>query len=245
MATTKKRPKAGALVEDFLANGPLWQMKGWPFKAHVEKGRESVLLIAGPNASGKSILGELVTAWGAMQYGLSLLRVSMRERTGSGSSYEMSFMRRAMFGREDQHSTGSVSAQAVQRALRTVCAKAQDAAKPAYPILLLDEPEIGLADGYSRALGELIGSQARELPRRAAGVVVITHNKALAAGVKEGLGGAPTFVSMKKKLTMDEWLAGDERVTVEELLALEETDTKLNAEVEKLLKRFERQKKTA
>lgn len=81
--------------------------------------------------------------------------------------------------------------------------------------------ELGLSDGYARALGEFIGKKSRELPECACGVMVVTHSRSLGRGMMEGLGATPGFITMNDAYSSyDEWLETQEYRSVEDLLNL-------------------------
>jgi len=199
-----------------------------PFSMSVTDGDPRVLLIVGENASGKSLAFRLL-AQVAQSEGILPVTISIRERTGGGT-HGMERMRQAMmFGDEIERSTGANSASVVARGFSNA-----EREQPA--ILGLDEPEIGLSEGYAEALGEMIGSNALKLGGMCCGVMVVTHSRRLARGLRAGLGNDPTLVTMSATpLTMDDWLASDEKRSIEELLALPTIGMERFRAVQKLL----------
>jgi hypothetical protein len=154
----------------------------------------------------------------AREAGATGVSVSIRERTGSGSG-EMSRMGQVfMFGDETEQSTGATSVRVVKNALE------KNVARPGGCILILDEPEMGLAEGYAHALGGYIAAQSKTMSRHCAGVVVVTHSRAMVAGMKEGLGRNPTFVTTSmspvEDVSVKDWLDRTDRYDLEALLAL-------------------------
>jgi hypothetical protein len=210
-----------SLILDFIENSVLWQRRDCPFKAHVEHGHAKVVLMAGPNASGKSFLAECALSWASAHAETKPMRVSIRERTGSGSG-EMSGMRRAMmFGDEQAHSTGAVSGGVVRRAFSSVEGWSKQGLKT---FVLLDEPEIGLSEGFGFGMGDLIGREALKMDPSAFGVIVVSHSRALGRGLAKGLGAAPSFVSTGGRLSFKDWCQREEQMSADELLALSERD---------------------
>lgn len=211
----------GALMVDFIENSVLWRREDCPFKAYVEHGHERVVLVAGPNASGKSFLATCVQSWGSGHAGTRSMSVSIRERTGSGT-HEMADMRRAMmFGSEEKHSTGAVSASVVQRAFGSVESWSKDGIKT---LLLLDEPEMGLSEGFGYGMGELIGREAAKLHQAAFGVIVVSHSRALGKGLAKGLGAQPSFASTGEALSFKDWCAREEQMSADQLVELGSKD---------------------
>lgn len=184
-----------------------------PFRAAVTDGDRRLVVVAGENASGKSVFFRVLSVK-AHQAGVTPVTLSIRERAGAGSG-EMSGLRRVMvFGGEAEQSTGATSVQ--------VIAKAFDANldRPEGSMLGLDEPELGLSEGYTRALGAYIGSRAAAIPEVCSGVVVVTHSRALVAAALDAFGAQPTSVRCGPgPATLDEWLGEVEERSVDELLA--------------------------
>lgn len=187
-----------------------------PFTCAVADGAPTLTVVTGENASGKSLLVRVI---GAIAHKAKILpvSVSIRERTGAGLG-EMNGMRRIMmFGDESENSTGATSAKVVQTAFGNL-------ERENGSLLILDEPEIGLAESYTRALGELIGQRTREIPAVCAGVVVVTHSRALVRGILDGFGAEPTHLAVAAdqdaQAGLTRWLDVVEHRTVDELLAL-------------------------
>ncbi len=184
-----------------------------PFRGKAYGGDPRLVLIVGPNASGKSLLFRMIAQWLQRDHKATPVTISIRERTGSGEM-EMAGMRRMMmFGDETTQSTGAASARVVEAGFGNA---------NRYPkaALLLDEPELGLSDGYARALGELIGQMAKDVTETNVGTVVVTHNRELAKGLHVGLGAMPTFVCMEEPLAFQAWLSAREHRTIDDLKAL-------------------------
>lgn len=199
-----------------------------PFEARLIEGDARVLLVTGANASGKSLAFRLIAQL-AESHGISPITLSIRERTGGGT-FEMARMRQAMvYGREEKSSTGAVSARVVQSGFRNMEGRG--------PVCLgLDEPEMGLSDGYAEALGEYIGRQATGMSADSCGVMVVTHSRRLAEGIVKGLGAAPAMLTMEPSMTsVAQWIASREERSVEDLLGLEELSSERRKAVQGIL----------
>lgn len=203
-------------LQDLLETNYLWTHPDLPFSANLAPGVPNVLLVAGDNCSGKSLLAETLRAWVSRDK-LPTISVSIRERTGSGLS-DFAGMRRAMmFGNECESSTGAISARTVDTAFSTLQSRADEGHSA---LLVLDEPELGLSEGYAGALGEHIGQLSLQMSPLACGLVLVSHSKALAQRLAEALGGAPSFLHMGTPLSFEQWLQAPASRTVAELLAL-------------------------
>lgn len=205
-----------------------------PFHGSLIDGDPRILLITGENASGKSLAFRLIAQL-AQDHGVEALTLSIRERTGDGT-FEMAHMRRAMiYGSETTSSTGAVSARVVQGGFHNLANRTQPA------LLGLDEPEIGLSDGYAEALGEYIGTQAKNLGGNACGVVVVTHSRRLAEGMVRGLGADPTMLAMLPKDAQEcrsvaGWISSRETRSIDELLTLKDTSLERFRQMQAILK---------
>lgn len=204
-----------------------------PFRAAFIEGDARILLITGENASGKSLAFRLMAQL-AQDNGIEPLTLSIRERTGDGT-FEMARMRRAMiYGQETTSSTGAVSARVVESGFHNLIKR------PIPAILGLDEPEIGLSDGYAEALGEYIGAQAQGIEGNACGVMVVTHSRRLAEGLIRGLNATPSMIALLPNAdaacpSVADWIASRETRSVEDLLNLREISHKRYLQMQKIL----------
>jgi hypothetical protein len=208
------------LVEDMLANLSYWDDPTSPVRAYMAAGHPKVLFVAGENCSGKSFFVEHLRSWGKhfLEKGTSIC-ISIRERTGAGTS-DISGMRRVMmFGDESEQSTGATSVSVIARAFGNLAGRAEDGYRT---LLVLDEPEIGLSEGYTRAMGTWLGEQIQAMPEKTAAVVVVSHSRALAKAL-QAVVGTPSFVHMGHPLGFDDWTTSVESRSVSDLLGLEET----------------------
>jgi len=209
------------LARDMLDRSLVWNHEGLPLSASIEEGHPRVLVIAGENATGKSFLAQGLLSWGWHHHEIAPISVSMRERTGAGRS-DMAGMRRLfMFGDESQHSTGATSARVVATAFRTLEARAQEKKRA---LLILDEPELGLSDGYAAAMGAYVASQCLAMPKLACGVAIVTHSRGLVRALATTLEQLPSFVKTGEAVSFEEWLKGERTRSVEDLLALPDID---------------------
>jgi hypothetical protein len=225
-------PPVVDLVEtcEWVANESLlFADAGSPFSASVAPGDPRLVVIAGENASGKSLFFR-VLAQRVSTAGPTAVTISIRERVGAGG--DMSGLRRVfMFGDEAEQSTGATSVKAIAAAFRS------NLDREGGSVLGLDEPELGLSDGYSRALGEFIGSESTSLPAACSGVVVVTHHRDLVRAMVDAFGATPTFVLCGDgPADLDRWLGDVEERSVEDLLALADVGLERWRAVHRLLK---------
>jgi hypothetical protein len=155
-----------------------------------------VMVVAGINASGKSIVADVV-ATSAKKCGFGRRAVTMKNRTTSG------FERAMIFGDENDESTGVNSVSAV---LKGVKSSKQDNGPS---VLILDEPDIGLSEEYSGALGEYLAAQVIEADHNLKLLVVISHSRPLYRRMLEVLPYEPHSVYMGDNTkTFSDWLNG-------------------------------------
>lgn len=181
-----------------------------PFRGYLTRGAEDsrVAVITGPNASGKSLMVRMLAAT-LNEEKVEPLQVSMRYRTMGG------IHRAFMFGSDEDQSTGATSLYAVQGALRT------SRERTAQHWVMLDEPDIGLAEEYAAALGAHLASYANDLPEKAKGFVLVTHSRALVRSFVDAMECRPHFVHLESDKSLSDWLATSEQRSIEELLALD------------------------
>lgn len=186
-----------------------------PLKAHLSEGdpASKVVLVAGGNASGKSFsIAVMASFLNGETPKVEPLQVSMKYRTIPG------FHRALMFGPlgDTQSSTGAISVTALKGALKT--ARGRDT--PCW--LLLDEPDTGLSEDFTPAMGEYVATAANEgLGDNCQALVVVTHSRALLKEMTAVLALRPHFVHVDDHpLSLEDWLSTQRRRTVAELEAL-------------------------
>lgn len=167
-------------------------------KTQVEPG-SLLCLVLGDNASGKSMLRKLLTEVGRKhEPRIGSIHTSMSARCSSGIA------RLAMYGSEDDDSTGYNSAHTVEGAIRT----SRQRAEP--HILIFDEPDTGLSDRWARSAGREIAALLRDPPASLVAVFLITHRRPL---VEELLPLRPSAVLVGHEwpTSLQDWVAGDTR----------------------------------
>jgi hypothetical protein len=143
-----------------------------PVPARVEYGHPKFALVTGENATGKSFLvrglGEKLRD---AHPKLEILAVTMSLRSEGGMA------RAFLFGDERRESTGRNSVKAVLAGMCACRERHHD------HVLVLDEPDIGLAESYAGALGAYLAAFVENMPVRTQGVVVVTHSRPLVHGL--------------------------------------------------------------
>jgi hypothetical protein len=177
--------------------------------------RSDVLVMTGENASGKSlafmILNNLARNF-ATQDGVSLeiMDIGMGRRTTSG------IMKGLMFGDENTDSTGNISLKVMQTAVST------SRGRTGYHYLMLDEPDIGVGEGYHNAIGSFLVAFAEEMPEKCLGLVIATHSRRIVERLVNG--GASSLRLGGDLRPVREWIRdGDIEKTVDDLVALKDT----------------------
>ncbi|MDU8350577.1 hypothetical protein RYA05_01590 [Pseudomonas syringae pv. actinidiae] len=201
--TQRSVPALIGYIEDKLANSIFFQSEEETgaaplLRTYAMSGTNvPVLLVAGINASGKSILTNMVEIL-AMDCGFAHRCVSMDNRT-SGSGIE----RAMIFGTESDQSTGYISTGAVIKGLKS----SQTGDKPA--ALILDEPDIGLSEEMAGAMGEYIAQHVLEQNHNLKFIMIVSHSRPMFERVLEKLPYAPHVVFMgSEDMTFDAWLNG-------------------------------------
>lgn len=163
-------------------------------------GTAPLAVVAGPNASGKSLFRRLVGAACAQhEPRVEFMGVSMEFRTEGGMG------RAFVFGSENYQSTGRNSATSVLGGIRTCRARTSP------HVIFFDEPDVGLSDGYARGVGRALAELAANPPEHTRAIFVVSHRKAL---IQELLPVNPHAIFMgygeAPPASLSEWLAGDE-----------------------------------
>lgn len=183
-----------------------------------------ILFLVGSNASGKSLVGRIVELVSS-EAGVPKRSCSMRNRT-SGE-----FGQRLIFGTEDDNSTGDNSVHATVIGLKSTVESKKAA------VLILDEPDLGLADEYSAALGQYIAKNVNEHHENIGLVVVITHSHKLIESAIHEL--SVPFSKMHvgdASVSFDEWRARPfKAASIEELMDLKNKSHETWGRVQTLL----------
>lgn len=198
------------------------------FPSRLETGsREDVLVVTGENASGKSlaflILNNLVRSFGKEdKIDVLVMDIGMNRRTRSG--IERAFM----FGDEDLDSTGNISIKVMQTGVEN----SRD--KDRYHYLMLDEPDIGVGEGYHNAIGKFLSDFATPLPEKCLGLVVATHSRKITAKLLDA--GASSLRLGNDLRDVRDWVAnGDIEKSLDDLTALKAISLERSRGVSKML----------
>lgn len=158
-------------VERTLAEHDYFGAEG-PVPAWAEYGHPKCALVSGENGSGKSfLLRAIAQKLHDAHPRMEVIPITMNGRSRSGIE------RIAIWGDESRQSTGRLSIRAVVGALQTCRERTHD------HVLILDEPDIGLAESYAGALGAYLAAFVDDMPVRTRGVVVVTHSRPLVCGL--------------------------------------------------------------
>lgn len=189
--------------------------------------RRDVLVLSGENASGKSlaimVIGQLARSFAKQdKYSLEVMDIGMGRRTQSG------IVKGLMFGDEGKDSTGNISIKVMQTAIKN------SRERDGYHYLILDEPDIGVGEGYHNAIGAYLAEYAASLPEKCLGFVVATHSRRIAEKLLDA--GASSLRVGEDLRPVREWVRdGDIEKSVEDLLALKSVSRERASAVRKML----------
>ena len=218
------------LVLDIVEGHRLFKEQGGPLDAKFQAGHPEsrVLLMAGENASGKSLMVQVLAAFLGLGK-IEALQVSMRYRTMPGM--HRCFMYSA-FG-DESNSTGAESLTALEGAMRT----AEGRTKPTW--LMLDEPDTGLADSYCTPMGQHLAQFGNRMPlNQCQGFVVLTHSRKLVQSMAFHLEKQPHFLcfsDLESDDLMTAWLEDERERSLSDLLSLSTRSMELHRAVQNIL----------
>ncbi|EGR5926529.1 hypothetical protein NDJ00_23490 [Vibrio parahaemolyticus] len=172
----------------------------------IPESQSKLIVIYGDNSSGKSFFAKLMATEALHDTGIHPYIVSMAQRT---ASYGKMF-----FGNESFKSTGVCSISATLRCLESAIKDEKTA------LVVLDEPDVGLSDYYSPALGEHIGQKLNGFSDNKM-MIVISHSKHLLSGLLGSYQGSCIEFGINTEMSLSDWSKRTERATVAELLELQ------------------------
>ncbi|MBY3433852.1 hypothetical protein HFN89_06785 [Rhizobium laguerreae] len=176
--------------------------------------RRDLLVVTGENASGKSLAFMLISQLGRTfakqdKIDLEVMDIGMGRRTTSGIAKAF------MFGDENIDSTGNISIKIVQTAVST------SQARKGFHYLMLDEPDIGVGEGYHNAIGHFLSDFAKDLPETCLGLVVATHSRRITERLLDA--GASSLRLGSDLRQVREWVRdGDIEKSLDELINLKD-----------------------
>lgn len=157
-------------------------------------GRSKLVVVVGPNASGKSFFRRVVrSACHLAEPKIECIHLSMEART---QGYLKSFV----YGDEQYQATGVNSINTVLGGIRTSQGRTEPHA------IVWDEPDLGLSEANAASVGKTIVDFIAAPPPCLFGVVVITHRRALVAELQKV---GPHYVHLgvvDPPATLDAWM---------------------------------------
>jgi hypothetical protein len=208
--TKPQLPLPAKMVRDYIQTSGLVNHPDCPFSFHLQPGDDRVVVLAGDNASGKSLLMNALASRAYYEHGVEPIVVSMTARTGEG------MLRAFTYGNERMRATSEVSISVTLKALAG--AKQRLTSPTSQTLVLLDEPDFGVAEGYAHAFGLKLAAALADLPTQGQwGLLVACHSRELVRGLVEGLGQNPAFVHTGQPITLDDWLKAPARQSVQAL----------------------------
>nr|WP_250807340.1 hypothetical protein [Neorhizobium tomejilense] len=198
----------------WLSSGHL-ELKESAIPSLFEEGiNPRLMVVTGENGGGKSlaieifrrISADMATAEGSR---LEVIDIGMKRRVAAGIERTM------IFGHEATESTGNVSIRTALKGIENSRTRDND------HWLVLDEPDIGVGDGYHEAIGQYLAAYGSNLPPLCSGLVVVSHSRAIVAELLNA--GASSLRVGPDLRPVWEWIArGDIRKSVDDLLALQD-----------------------
>jgi len=173
--------------------------------------RNKLLIVTGSNATGKTFFGRLISAYCKVKNGMDgkveCLRVGMEIRATEG--FHRAFI---LQGPESEESTGVNSVHMLEGVLRNAKMRKHD------NIVVIDEPDIGLSEAYSIAMGEYIAEEIGDLSPLTKLVVIVTHSRHIVEGL---LQYKPAHLRFGDLMTLEEWVEfGPPPKSIDDLLEL-------------------------
>lgn len=188
-----------------------------------------LLIVTGDNATGKSFFSRLIYAYckKKVKEKIEVFPLSMATRTGSG--IHLAFM---LSGPEYEESTGTNSAFILKGGFNSAKEREHDT------ILLLDEPDIGLSEPYSGAMGDFIAQQIKEKSENIKLIVLTSHSKFLISRLVKSLfieQEQPNHLRFGDKQTLFQWLYEEQpEKTIDDLLSLPNKSRELMKEISRI-----------
>jgi len=173
-----------------------------------------VLVVVGGNASGKSFLRRLLSAFIRQYYkdkkeevGVVSISQEMRTSQNIGNVF--------VYGSEDWEATGLITCNSVVGVLRNI----RENGGWGKNVIVIDEPEIGLSDETQSALAIHVREQIENWPDNLVGIVVMTHSRYFMRELNKVEGFKMLDLDGKYK-TVDDWV--NRKVVPVDLNTLEE-----------------------
>ena len=206
-----------------LSDTAFWTHPSNPFHAKLQTNPESnVFVVVGDNACGKSFLVDTARRFArSVDPDVTTVSISIRERTGSGTDPMAAMRRTMMFGDEQEQSTGSISAGMIQKGFSNLQSRLADGKNS---VLVLDEPELGLAENFHAAVGTLIARLAEDIDPKSGAVVIVSHSRRLVSALLANASEPVNAVSMGSYDDLKQWLDGGADKSVDDLLCLQHTN---------------------
>lgn len=188
-------------------------------RAQWDEGTSPLVLITGPNASGKSFLRRLVNQ-SLRKAEVECIHLSQEGRSASG------IIRSMVYGTEEWQATGEITTHSILMAFKTARGRNNKHA------IFFDEPEIGLSDEYAAGAGKEIAEFIAALPPLTFAVFVVTHSKHLA---RELVHLGPHHLRLGDSPCLEDWL--NKPVVPRDLRELEEESRKRYKRIQAILAR--------
>lgn len=173
----------------------------------VNNADSNILIIYGENASGKSLFSTIIEQSARMEK-IGTRSACMRNRTSGG--IERAFI----FGDEGSQSTGATSLNVTIKCLSNALKEEKNS------LAVLDEPDVGLSDYYTPALGRYISEQMSQAPEHI-GLVLVSHSRLLMKAFLETCKKPVSTIGINTELSLHDWISKSGEASIDELLSLD------------------------
>lgn len=192
-------------------------------------GDGNFVVVVGDNASGKSFLRRILTQL-CREAKVEMMPISMEGRGGTYGG-----MRGFIYGDESCQSTGENSSHTVLTGISTC--KGRESPH----VILWDEPDLGLSDGWAAGMGIALREFADLTPKNTYGAFIVTHSRAL---IQELLPAKPHYLHLGSEnapATLEEWV--NRPIVARPLEQLKEESFKRFKAIQEILNRVEKRPK--
>lgn len=235
-STTASFAPLTEILADLLKTHRVISHPDCPFSYHLTPGGISgLVVVGGENASGKSYVCKALARYVYDEHKVEPMIASMGARVQEG------MLRAFTYGQENDQATSAVSLRVCLKALGALEQRLEQGAKGAFAVL--DEPDMGLSEGFAYAFGKVIAEHVNKLPKQGWGLMLVSHSRELVRGLRDHLDFTASFLATGQAQDMDHWLTHIQTHTADDLLNLTETGHQRRRKVDDILQALKEARK--